>query len=102
MDTPLSTSAPWRIQLLGRLRAARGDREITRFRHQKAASLLAYLAYFSKRRHLRDELIEVLWPETDPEVSRGNLRFILHSLRRQLEPSGSALSSTSPDLLFAN
>jgi predicted ATPase/DNA-binding SARP family transcriptional activator/class 3 adenylate cyclase len=83
-----SMDAPWRIELLGWLRATRGDQVLRRFRMQKAGLLLAYLAYYPHRSHTRAELIELLWPECEPEVGRHNLRQALFSLRRQLEPPG--------------
>jgi predicted HTH domain antitoxin len=49
----------WRIELFGRLRAARDDRVITRFRTQKTGALLAHLAYYRDRLHPREVLIEV-------------------------------------------
>jgi hypothetical protein len=79
--------APWRIELLGWLRAIQGGRVVSRFRSQKAAALLAYLAYHHHRSHPREALIELLWPESDPEAGRRNLRVELTSLRRQLEVS---------------
>jgi predicted ATPase/DNA-binding SARP family transcriptional activator len=87
-----SMSAPWRIELLGWLRATQGDRIVRRFRMQKAGALLAYLAYYPYRSHPRTELIELLWPECDPEVGRHNLRQALFSLRRQFEPCVSGAS----------
>jgi predicted ATPase/DNA-binding SARP family transcriptional activator len=85
---------PWQIELFGWLRAQRGtsagagDQVVSRFRTQKAALLLAYLAYYRQRSHPREALIERLWPESDPQAGRINLRTELHSLRRQLEPPG--------------
>src|SRR5688572_17598999 len=76
----------WRIELLGGLRAARGDHLISHF-HRKVGALLAYLAYYRQHPHPREILLELLWPESDPEVGRNNLRYVLHTLRRQLEPS---------------
>jgi predicted ATPase/DNA-binding SARP family transcriptional activator len=76
----------WRIELLGGLRIAGSDRVITRFRTQKVAALLAFLAYHQHRSHSREELAELLWPEGDPEASRRSLRVALASLRHQLEP----------------
>jgi predicted ATPase/DNA-binding SARP family transcriptional activator len=80
--------ALWRIELLGQLRAVHADRIITRFRTQKTGALLAYLAYYSQRAHPREELIELLWPEREPQAGRRNLRVELTSLRHQLEPPG--------------
>jgi DNA-binding SARP family transcriptional activator len=50
--------------------------------------LLAYLACHPDRPHPRDVLIELLWPESDPDVARHNLRESLSSLRHQLELPG--------------
>jgi hypothetical protein len=41
--------APWRIELLGCLRATRDDRVVTRFQTHKTGALLAYLAYHCQR-----------------------------------------------------
>lgn len=49
-----------RIELFGGLRVCQGDRVITRFRTQKTAALLAYLAYHGDRRHSREVLIDLL------------------------------------------
>ncbi len=81
---------PIRIELFGHLSARVGDRIITRFRTQRNASLLAYLAYFAGRRHPREILIEMLWPEGDPAAGRVSLRTALSMLMRQLEPPGTA------------
>src|SRR5512138_1453909 len=83
--------------MFGELRAVSRDREITRFRTQKTAGLLAYLACHLDRAHPREVLFETLWPECDPDLSRQSLRQALSSLRHQLEPpgvpSGSVLSA---------
>src|SRR5690242_12215282 len=79
---------PWRIQLLGGLRLSQGERTITRFRTQKTAVLLAYLAYHQHRSHPRETLIELLWPDTDEGAARHSLSQALSSLRHQLEPPG--------------
>src|SRR5712692_7844579 len=78
----------WRIELFGGLRATQADRVVTRFRTQKTGLLLAYLAYYLPRSHRREQLIELLWPEGEPQVAHTNLRVVLRLLRRQLEPPG--------------
>lgn len=85
--------APWRIELFGLLRAQQGEQVITRFRTYKTGALFAYLACFRKRAHPREELIELLWPESDLDTGRISLRTALSSLRRQLEPPGVAPNS---------
>src|SRR5437870_12576641 len=77
-----------RIELLGRLRAGRDGRLITRFQTQKTGALLAYRALHSRRPHPREQLVELLWPDDDEGSARHKLRMALSSLRRQLEPPG--------------
>ena len=78
----------WRIQLLGELRAEQEGRVLPRFQRQKAGALLAYLAYYLHRSHLRDTLIELLWPDADLPAARHSLSQTLFLLRQQLEPPG--------------
>jgi predicted ATPase/DNA-binding SARP family transcriptional activator len=71
---------------------------VARFRTQKSAALLAYLAYHPHRTHPRDVLAELFWPKAPPEQARSSLRTALASLRRQLEPPG----IPSGSVLFAD
>jgi predicted ATPase/DNA-binding SARP family transcriptional activator len=80
----------WRVELLGGLRVTRGERMITPFRRQRVEALFAYLAFYGHRAHPRGALIELLWPEIDPEVGRNNLRVLLHRLRDSLDEPESA------------
>ncbi len=82
MDTP------WRIEMLGWLRAVQGERIVSRFRTRKTGALLAYLAFHLHRSQPRELLIELLWPEATPELGRNSLSKALTSLRHQLEPPG--------------
>src|SRR5579871_6613531 len=77
-----------RIQMLGAFQVQQGERLITRFRYQKAAALLTYLAFYHERTHPREQLIERFWPDFSPDAGRNNLSNILASLRHQLEPPG--------------
>ena len=76
----------WHFQLLGKLSAQRGEQIITRFATSRSAALLARMALFPQRAHPREELIDLLWPDSDLDAGRLNLRVALASLRRQLEP----------------
>jgi predicted ATPase/DNA-binding SARP family transcriptional activator len=80
--------ARFRIEMLGRLGLRQGSREITRFRTQKTASLLACLALHPSRSHPRDVLIEQFWPDSELTAGRTNLSVALNALRRLLEPPG--------------
>lgn len=90
---------PITIELFGHLLVRYGEEETTRFRTQKTATLLAYLAFYSRRPHPREELIDLLWPDVDVEAGRTSLRTALAALRRQLEPATTAEES---DLLLAD
>ncbi len=78
----------WRIQLLGELRATRGSEVVSHFRSQKVAGLLAFLAHHRETAHAREVLIEMFWPDCEPEAGRNNLSKALSLLRAQLEPGG--------------
>jgi predicted ATPase/DNA-binding SARP family transcriptional activator len=77
-----------RISMLGSLRAQQGEREISRFRSERTAALLAYLAYHLGESHPREVLAETIWPGQTPRAGRTSLNTALYSLRRQLEPPG--------------
>lgn len=78
----------FRIEMLGRFRVHQEHREITRFRTQKTASLLACMALYPSRSHPRDVLVEQFWPGSEPKAARANLSVSLNVLRRLLEPPG--------------
>ena len=78
----------FRVEMLGRFRVLQDSREITRFRTQKTAALLAYLALYRAQSHPRDVLIERFWSESTLEAARSNLSVALNALRKQLEPPG--------------
>lgn len=78
--------AIWRIEMLGGLRAIAPDRVVDKFPTQKTASLLAYLATFSRSSVSREVLAEMFWPDADPESQRHSLRVALSRLRSHLGP----------------
>lgn len=88
----------WRLELLGRLRATRGEQEITHFRSQKTALLFAYLAYYPARPQSRTALMDLLWPDSRLEAARANLSNALSWLRREFPPE----SPGSPFLIVAD
>jgi predicted ATPase/DNA-binding SARP family transcriptional activator len=80
--------APWRIELLGGLRARQRDRVVSRFRTQKTGALFAYLACRLGSTHSRDALIQLFWPDSELAQARNSLSQAISSLRHQLEPPG--------------
>src|SRR5689334_8217661 len=79
-----------RIRFLGGLQVEYAGQTISRFRTHKAAALLACLAYYRHRAHTREELIELLWPQSDAASGRASLSQELSALRHQIEPPGTA------------
>lgn len=74
----------WHVQLLGGLAASAPKVGSARFRTQKTAALLAYLAFHRTRTHPREVLLEVLWPDDPFHSARHKLNVALSSLRQQL------------------
>ena len=84
---------PWRVNLLGVLRAEQNDHVIHRFYTYKIGALFAFLAYYRQKAHSRDALIEMLWPDSDMKAGRASLSTALSSLRNQFEPPGTPAHS---------
>jgi predicted ATPase/DNA-binding SARP family transcriptional activator len=73
---------------LGSFQVSLGDRLLTpAFRTKKERALLAYLAMDGKR-HRREALAELLWPERPEGYARTNLRQAVMGIRRMLGVEG--------------
>ena len=78
-----------KIEVLGPLAIVLPDgSRVEHFHTRKAAALLGYLALFPGKPHLRELLIDMLWPEVEPKSGRNSLSVALSTLRPYL---GSAL-----------
>lgn len=77
----------WRVELFSELRVVCGERVVTRLESRKIVALLARLALQPQRVHTREELADLLWPESDRETGLARLRHALSSLRRTLVPT---------------
>lgn len=81
-DLDIRCLGPWELYHQGSLITP--DR-VTR---RKALTLLKVLLTYDGRPVPKDILIELLWPEVEPEAGAGRLRVIVHALRQLVEPSG--------------
>jgi DNA-binding SARP family transcriptional activator len=70
--------------LLGHLRVTLNDRPVESWPSGRGKALLEYLLAESGGPVPRDVLMELLWPEADPEAARNNLNVSMHGLRRAL------------------
>lgn len=63
---------------------------------RKAKSLVKILALAPNHQLHREQLMEMLWPEAEPELAANNLHKALHAARRVFEPE----LKTGPDSAF--
>ena len=83
------------IALLGGLRLRHPDRGPIELAGEKGPQLLARMAFPPGTRHRRDALQALLWPDSGPPHAQGNLRFVLHQLRKTLDGSEGPLRSAA-------
>ncbi len=55
---------------------------------QKARALLTYLTLHRRSDVARERLVEIFWPDSEPERARDSLNTALHSIRRALGTAG--------------
>jgi predicted ATPase/DNA-binding SARP family transcriptional activator len=91
-----SAEASLRVQTLGAFAVYRGETLLT-WTSRRALALFTCLLSAPGHRLTREQAIELLWPETDPEPAAVNLRSTVHRLRRILDRSGSPSHLRSED-----
>ena len=76
------------IWLLGGFRVTAGSHTIPEaaWRLHKARSLVKLLALAPGHRQHREQALELLWPDLEPEAASNNLHHTLHNIRHILEP----------------
>src|ERR1700704_4367228 len=86
---PASNPPAVQVYVLGGFRVVVRGRPLadSSWRRKTARQLFKILLSRPTRRMTRDEVIELLWPESDPEAASSNLRSTLFALRHALEPS---------------
>src|SRR4051794_6930756 len=86
----MSTESRLDIRLLGGFEA-RVDGHLVPsavWRQRRAAAIVKLLALEPTRARHREQLLDVLWPDLDPESAANNLRVALHHARLGLERAG--------------
>jgi predicted ATPase/DNA-binding SARP family transcriptional activator len=95
------TADELRLWLLGGFQAVIGGQTVPEgaWRLTKAKSLVKLLALAPGRRMHRDQVLDLLWADLDPEAAANNLRQALYWARRALSvPQGSSPGSSYLDL----
>ena len=92
-----STAAQLEVRLLGSFRVAVGDRPLpdSAWRRKRAADIVKLLALEPTHRLHREQIVEALWPDLDPDAAANNLRVALHRARQRLEEAGGPPGSIS-------
>jgi len=78
------------VQCFGKFRLFIGETElhVAQWKSKKAIQLFKYLAFSRQRGFLDKEvLMELLWPEDDPQKSSNRFHVLLASMRKDLEPN---------------
>lgn len=86
MHEPVETHCTWsvRVQVLGPFRVVVNDQPIEDWPNGKTKAIFKYLLLHRHRPIAREALMELFWPDLDPEAARNNLNVAIHRLRRTL------------------
>ncbi len=81
-----------RVWLHGGFRVSVGDRTVweNAWRLRKAASLVKLLALAPSHHLHREQVMDLLWPDSGRKAASNSLRRVLHAARRTLYPAGGA------------
>ena len=89
-ETPMGeTSKAVRVWLLGGFRISVGSRTIPQdsWRLRKAATLVKLLTLAPGHRLHREQVMDILWPDSGRRAASNNLRQALHTARNVLDPA---------------
>ncbi|TRV73114.1 AAA family ATPase [Streptomyces sp. 130] len=86
-----------RIRLLGGFDVTRdgGPAPAARWPRLTAQALVKLLAVVPGHRLHREQVMDVCWPDSDPQAAQGSLRVALHAARRALEPELASRAASS-------
>lgn len=77
-------SASLTVNCLGRFRVYRNSQIITQWHSLKGQSIFKYLVAHHGTAISKDVLMDVFWPDADPESARRNLHQAIYSLRQTM------------------
>lgn len=78
-----ATVMPMAVHMLGAFSLTIGDLTV-KLPASRGLSLLKYLLLHHKQNTPREVLMDIFWPDAEPETARNNLNVAMHSLRRAL------------------
>jgi DNA-binding SARP family transcriptional activator len=80
---PTITVIPMTVQMLGHFSITVQD-SLLKLHATRGLSLLKYLLLYHKQNTPREVLMDIFWPDADPEAARNNLNVAIHGLRQVL------------------
>ncbi|HEX5916026.1 MAG TPA: hypothetical protein VFY54_23210, partial [Rubrobacter sp.] len=88
-----------RVWLLGGFRVSVGSRTITQdaWRLRKTAALVKLIALAPGHRMHREQVMDLLWPDSGRKAASNSLRTTLHTARKVLDPAMGARYLASED-----
>ena len=84
----MNNDAACRVEMFSGLRLSGAGGSDASVSGGRSGALLALLAYHRPQALRRESLLELLWPDCDPEAGRNRLRVALSGLRKRLAQSG--------------
>jgi len=97
-----SSSNSLRVHCLGNFEIILNWKKYDRWQSLKAKSLIKYLLLHKNRPVSREALIEVLWPECDPEAGNNNLKSTIYTLRQMFARSDSSGKTNTPVVIYSD
>lgn len=95
---PEEPSTSLEVYCLGPFEVYLNGRAISEWSSLKARSIFKYLVIHRDGPVTRDVLMDLFWPDADPDGARHNLHQAIHSLRKTLKPQSSHIQP----VLFEN
>jgi DNA-binding SARP family transcriptional activator len=83
-DAKRASGSTLTAHLLGHLRVMINDRPVESWPSGRGRSLFKYLLTASGEPRPREVLMDLFWPNADPEAARNNLNVAIHGLRQAL------------------
>lgn len=88
LSTPPPSDLPaFKVYCLGAFRVYQDDCLINDWPSRRGKSILKYLLLHRNRSVAKEVLMELFWPEADPEAARNNLNVAIYGLRQALRDS---------------
>jgi len=78
-----AAALPVAVHMLGTFSMTIGDSTV-KLPLSRGLSLLKYLVLHRKQSISRDVLMDIFWPDAEPELARNNLNVAMHNLRKAL------------------